>query len=323
MYGLMFYVQKMIWPMGLACLYELPRVFDPLEPRFVAAYVFTSAAGIIALLSWRRWPAVTAAFAAFAVIIAPVLGFHQSGPQIVADRYSYLANISWVILIAGGVLRCLRRPRLALPALVVGLAVVATLSVLTWRQTGYWRDSEALFKRAVDVGPDGPIVREFYGRQLSELGKKEAALHQFQKGTELDSGYAECWFSLANTLKDLGRFPEAEQSYMAARKLMADSWRASLMQGMMYITISDRLKEDPDAAAKAIKGAEMCFRAAISNVEALRANPVPGRPYLMLAAVLDMQGDEQGSRTMLEKAALSPDTREEALQHLRDHHIPK
>src|SRR5262249_42312287 len=92
MYGLMFYVQKMVWPTRLACIYEMPRVFDPGEDRFVAAYAFTTALALIALAVWKRWPALTAAAAIYAVILAPVLGFHQSGPQLVADRYAYLSN---------------------------------------------------------------------------------------------------------------------------------------------------------------------------------------------------------------------------------------
>ena len=91
---------------------------------------------------------------------------------------------------------------------------------------------------------------------------------------------------------------------------MADSWRASLMLGLMYIKL-DRPKD-----------AETCFRDAIANVEKLRLDPPPGRPYLMLAAARDIQGDEREARQMLQKAARCPDTREEALERLREMDTP-
>ncbi len=318
MYGLMFYFQKMVWPTRLACIYEMPRVFDPAEDRFIAAYAFTTALAVIAIVVWKRWPALTAAAAVYALILAPVLGFHQSGPQLVADRYAYLSNISWAILLAGAALVWARRPRLAGPIAALSLTALAVCAILSWNQTALWRNSEGLFKHAIDSGADGPIAREFYGRQLLDRGEKELALVQFNRGIDIDDGYAECWYSRANTLAALRRYPEAEESYMNARKRMADSWRASLKQGMMYIDIADRVKDDQAAVAKALQGANLCFRAAIANAESLHYDPPQGRPYLMLAAALDMQGDDKGSHAMLEKAAQCPDTRDEALALLRD-----
>jgi tetratricopeptide (TPR) repeat protein len=316
MFGLMFYFQKMVWPTRLACIYEMPRVFDPLEPRFIAAYAFTTALALIAIASWKRWPAVTAAAAVYAVVLAPVLGFHQSGPQLVADRYSYIADIPWAILIAGAAVTAASRFRVAL--LAGAGAIVVALGAMSWVQCGFWGNSEALFKHAIDVGADGPIAREFYGRQLLERGEREAALAQFERGIEIDPGYPECWFSRANTLRDLGRFPEAEESYMNARRRMADSWRAALKQGMMYLDLADRLKDNQSASAKALQGAADCFRAAVANVEQVGYDPPTGRPYLMLAAALELQGDDRNSRAMLERAAQCPDTRQEALALMRD-----
>ena len=155
MYGLMFYLERMIWPTRLACIYELPGQFHPLEARFVAAYVFTGAAGIAAVVLRRRLPAFTAAAVTYAVILAPVLGVLQSGPQLVADRYSYLANIAWAVAGAGAALVWVRSAKASAPVAGVGIAIVGVLCVLTWQQTGYWRDSEGLFKRAIDTARMG------------------------------------------------------------------------------------------------------------------------------------------------------------------------
>ncbi len=324
MFGLMFYVQKMLWPTRLACLYEIPSLFH-LEPRFVVAIAFTGAAALGAFALRRRLPAFTAAALTYAVILAPVLGIRQSGPQLVADRYSYLANIAWAVVIAGAALAWARQSgkKAAGPAIAFGCVIAGALGALSWHQTGFWRDSATLFKRVIDTGSDGPIAREFYGRQLSERKQWEEALVQFRTGIEMDASYGECWFSEANTLRQLHRFQEAEDSYLVARKLVADSWRPNLMLGLMLIDAVKDLPDDDPKVRESARRAEMCFRAAIANVESLKLDPAPGRPYLMLAAALDIQGDEPGARQMLQQAAQCPDTRDEALERLREMDAPR
>jgi tetratricopeptide (TPR) repeat protein len=104
----------------------------------------------------------------------------------------------------------------------------------------------------------------------------------------------------------MGRLPEAEQSYANAIKYMPDSWRADLMLGILYIASLDR----PADAARH-------FRAAVDKVEAPGAQSFSSRPYLMLAGALYELGDDRGCREMLEKAARFPETRDEAISHLR------
>src|SRR5262249_59129131 len=59
-----------------------------------------------ALVAWRarRDPAPLVAAAAYAVLLAPVLGLVQCGPHEAADRYSYLPSIP-LALLAGGALQ--------------------------------------------------------------------------------------------------------------------------------------------------------------------------------------------------------------------------
>ena len=50
----------------------------------------------------RRWPWAVAAAACYAIIVSPVLGLVQVGPQVAADRYTYLATLPFAVLAAGG-----------------------------------------------------------------------------------------------------------------------------------------------------------------------------------------------------------------------------
>jgi hypothetical protein len=138
----MFYGWKTLWPCSLSPIYELPVRISPWEPRFVAAYLAVGAAALVMVRFRRRIPGVLAAAAVYLVILGPVLGILQSGIQLVADRYSYVACIGWAVLMGELVARGLRgragRPggwgARAGIALAAGVVCV-TLGVFTWEQS--------------------------------------------------------------------------------------------------------------------------------------------------------------------------------------------
>ena len=98
-YGIAFYVWKTLLPSGLIALYEQPvdpGVFD--RPYIVAAVVVVVAAVAI-VATRRRWPGLLACACVYVVVLSPVLGLLQSGPQLVADRYSYISCLPWAVLL--------------------------------------------------------------------------------------------------------------------------------------------------------------------------------------------------------------------------------
>jgi hypothetical protein len=159
LYGLAFYPAKTLLPTGLAPLYPVPDDVRLAEPRFLAGALATLVLTALALALARRLPALCAAWLAYAVTVAPVLGVLQSGPQLVADRYAYLAGIPFALLAGGALLLAWRRgaaPRAA--ASVAALAAIAVLGTLAWRQCGIWRDSETLWQRARAGAPESPLA---------------------------------------------------------------------------------------------------------------------------------------------------------------------
>ena len=109
-YGLCFYVWKTVWPTNLAAMYELPARLQPGRPvcvrrlpdrrDIVAAAIVPTA---------RTHPEFLAAAIVYVATVAPVLGFAQSGPQLVADRYAYVSSLAFSAIVAGGLLMLSRR----------------------------------------------------------------------------------------------------------------------------------------------------------------------------------------------------------------------
>jgi len=116
--GLAFYIGKMLLPVNLGPIYQIPPPDVLLGGRLWASAVVVVILIVTGVALRRRWPGVPAALAAYVIILAPVLGFAQSGPQLVADRYSYLSCLGFALLAGGVVLTWYRRT--ALPPLPPG-----------------------------------------------------------------------------------------------------------------------------------------------------------------------------------------------------------
>src|SRR5438093_8698108 len=107
-YGLSFYLWKTVAPVNLSPLYELPPTVNPWAPPFLLSYGLVLAITAIVLALRRRVPGLPAAWLAYVVILLPVLGIFQSGSQIAADRYTYLAGPGWAASSGAGLLFCWR-----------------------------------------------------------------------------------------------------------------------------------------------------------------------------------------------------------------------
>ena len=102
-YSFFYYPWKLVWPVELSPMYEVPPHLDPLQPRFVVAIavVVLVTAALVALR--RRWPAGLAAWAYSALMILPLSGVIHAGFQLVQDRWSYLSGMGFNLLAGGGI----------------------------------------------------------------------------------------------------------------------------------------------------------------------------------------------------------------------------
>jgi hypothetical protein len=165
-WGLCFYIWKTVLPVGLSPLYLLERPLDAVAPWYLAAGAAVVAVTTVLVAARRRAPALLAAWVAYVVTVSPVLGFLQTGPQIAADRYTYLACIPWAVLAAAGLVRAGR------PAWGCAAAIVCLLGVLAFRQTLVWHDSFALWNHALALDPTS---RRLHQPRLGASGRGQAA----------------------------------------------------------------------------------------------------------------------------------------------------
>ncbi len=234
-YGLAFYLGKTLWPVDLSPLYEIPARVEPTSMPYVVSAVVVLAATALAVAARRRWPALAAAWCTYVLGVLPVIGVLQNGPQIAADRYTYIACLGWAILAGGGLARLytawVARPR---PSTAAGLGAVTLIAILlvalTALQTLVWRDSIALWTHIIASEPDNSRARVGLAVTLTRAGHAAEARRHLEMAVQLNPALSEAHAGLAVTLAVLGH---ADQAVHSARQAVRQNPRDAALHGVL------------------------------------------------------------------------------------------
>src|SRR5437870_2614993 len=221
-YGLSFYLGKTGVPVNLSPLYELSSTVDPWATPFILSYGVVVAITAIVLALRRPVPGLPAAWVAYVVVLLPVLGILQSGPQIAADRYTYLAGLGWASLAGAGLLSTWRRWP---PFVLTGLAVVllSGLGTLTWNQVEVWHDSEKLWTHALAIDPKTSMAQFGLGRVRADQGKPAEAIEHYRQALNIKPDYGAAHYNWGVVLGQQGKPAEAIEHYRLAVQMRPNS----------------------------------------------------------------------------------------------------
>jgi len=211
------YIRKVFWPYPMAFFYPLTPV--PWWQALSAALLLAVISGVV----WRtrrRRPYLLVGWLWFLGTLVPVIGLVQVGGQAMADRYTYVPYIGLFIMLAWG----LREAVASLPrfkALVAAsvLLLLAASVYATWRQAGYWQDSEALFHHALKVTKNNYMAYNHLGMALNLQGRYAQAAEMFKKTIEISPAYSHAYNNLAITYAYRGRLDEAVELFKTAIRL--------------------------------------------------------------------------------------------------------
>ncbi|HKY06650.1 MAG TPA: tetratricopeptide repeat protein [Candidatus Binatia bacterium] len=224
-YGLIFYLWKTLVPISLSNLYEI-ETLSLSDWRFVLSALLLGAISALLWVFRQRWPWGLAAWCYYCVILLPYVGVAQNGPQIAADRYTYLACLPWAVLAGAALLngwQIWRRGQTKRPLLVgahaLAASIVVTLAFLSWRQSAVWRDSETLWRHALSINAKSYFAHHFLGTALLSKDRPAEALGHFQESLALNPNYASAQIGLANALAEQGEVENALAGYRRALAL--------------------------------------------------------------------------------------------------------
>jgi len=209
MFNLGFYLWKTVLPIRLQPLYAYPSL-TPVDPLPLAGAATAVGVAAAAWALRQRCPALAAAFAFHLAAVAPTLGLAQAGPQLAADRYTYIAGMAWGVLAAGALVSIVPRPRL------VAAPFVLVLGLLTATYIPAWRDGRTLWTRAVAMDPENVAARLHLANVSQLAGDLDGAVAQIREVLRMRPQFAEAHAELAVLLTARREFDEALTHYRTA-----------------------------------------------------------------------------------------------------------
>ena len=280
------YFWQMAWPTHLAVLYPFP--VDGLGVCKVAVSLLLLAAVSAGAFLWRRnRPWVLVGWGWYLVMLLPMVGIVQAGSQARADRYTYLPQIGLYLMVTWTIWEISLSWRYRRQVLVgTGLACIAALMVAAAIQTSYWRNSEALWTRALDCTSRNAIAHNNLGVAFAERGRHKEAIGHYQRALEIRPDYAETMNNLGAALAAEKQTAEAVATYLRAIELRPEYAEA---HGNLGIALAGegRLDEAADHLERAIQ-----FK------------PDYGRAHYNFALVLTAQGRFTDATKHFERAVI-------------------
>jgi tetratricopeptide (TPR) repeat protein len=213
------YLRELVWPSGLAAFYPHPE--GSLSSLTVAAaglllIAITSAA----LLLRKSRPYLFVGWFWYIVMLVPVIGVVQAGLQGQADRYTYLPQIGLSVMITWAVADVssgwVHRPQVLA---VGGACVTASLAAAAMIQTGYWRDSETLWTRALAVTSNNDVAHTNLSQVLLTTGRPREALPQCEAAVKARPDNAQAWTNLGLASEQTGDVARAVAAWERSLEL--------------------------------------------------------------------------------------------------------
>jgi len=280
LYGLCFYLWKTVAPFRLSALYPLQAPLNLMQPRYIVSAAAATAITVGLIRMRQRYPWGLTAWACYVVILLPVLGIAQAGPQIAADRYTYFGCLPWAVLVAAGVYK-VKEARLGgflRPAAFVAMAAtLALFATLTFQQTRVWKNSLTLWNSVLQIEPGSFFAYINRGNARQTRGDLDGALADYNEALRLQPDASAVYNDRGTVRRAQGDAAGALADFTHALQLNPDHANAYANRGNARQAMGD------------LGGALADFN------HALRLNPEDARTYFNRGNARKAKGDLDGA----------------------------
>jgi tetratricopeptide (TPR) repeat protein len=217
------YLGQTLWPSGLAVFYPFPKSVAPWHVAGALILLLGVSAG--ALYQWRTRPYLATGWFWYLGMLVPVIGLVQVGDQAHADRYTYLPQVGLTLAMAWGAADLAAKWPRSKPVMAAAMVFCAALAmVVSWRQIGYWRNSEALFQHTIEVtGPNVIAECNLGGYLMKQPGRRQDAVEHLQAALRIDPTSTQAHNNLGICLLDAGLYNDAISHFEASLRLKPDA----------------------------------------------------------------------------------------------------
>jgi Tfp pilus assembly protein PilF len=228
------YVRQTFWPVDLIPFYVHPENRLEIWQLLFAATVLV----VVSATAWicrRTNPYLIVGWTWYLVMLIPVIGIVQVGLQGHADRYTYLPQIGLLIALVWLVwdlTKSSRAQKIALSG--AALIVLGALSILSWKQTGHWRDTETLWWHTLAVTPDSDVAHAGLAGILFVRGQIDESIDHYERALRLRDGNVAAHFGLGRALAAKRKVDAAIFHFRKALSIQPDYIAAANDLGALF-----------------------------------------------------------------------------------------
>ncbi len=184
------------------------------------------------MIALKRWPAIGFIGAWFFVILAPTSSVVPIAFQPMAESRMYLPLAAVIVLGVMGI------HALAGRRTVTVVAVLAVgLGTLTWWRNQDYHTEVAIWDDTVAKRPDNPRAHYNLGVALTQTGRVQEAIGQYEQALRLKPDYVDAHYNLGTALLQAGNVQEAMGHYLQALRINPDYAEAHNDLGICLIQL--------------------------------------------------------------------------------------
>ena len=245
------YLGKTFWPVDLAVFYPYD-FYLPLWQILISSLILIVIT-VVVLYYIKKLPFLFVGWFWYLVTLIPVIGLVQVGKQAMADRYTYFPSIGIAVTLAWGIPLLFPRKdirkKILFPIAIVTLSV---LTVLTWQQCGYWKNSTTIWNHTLHVTKDNYLAHNNLGLTLFDEGKIEEAIYHYTEALLITPDYFEAYGNRGNAYAKIGQYQQAIDDYTKAIHLKPDRAEGYCTRGTVYGKLFSQYRQAIEDFNKAI-----------------------------------------------------------------------
>ena len=232
------YIVKMILPVNLAVFYPHPG--NVILWQVFGAIVVLLAITVFVIWRIKKSPYLATGWFWYLGTLVPVIGVVQVGAQAMADRYTYIPLIGLFIMMAWGIAEISQKWNYRKEILVSSSAlIIFILSILTWKQAGYWQNSITLYDHTLKVTESNGLIHNNRGFAYYVLGDYRQAIADYSTAIAIKPDYATAYHNRGITFSTLGEHTQAIADFNFAINLKPDYSEAYNNRGKSYSALND------------------------------------------------------------------------------------
>lgn len=280
------YVGKLFWPSQLAPMYPHPGDSLPGWQVVCAAALLLIVTALVLQRHDRRY--LTVGWFWFLGTLIPMIGIVTVGEQAMADRFAYMPCIGLFVAVVWLLTAAASDSRIPSAWLLAAATLVLlALGCLTYRQLGYWRDDETLWRYTLSVTQRNYMAHDNLAIALAKQGRSDEAVVEFRAANALHT------------------YPPLQVSALATYELRAGHPQEAIEEWNSVLHAAS----DPNLQASAWSGLgqarlqlQQYDQAAANFQNALRLSPGDGIALVGSGLLAQRQGHFDTAVTQLDRA---------------------